>query len=67
MSLVSLSLDVGLNELRVLAIRHGSEMNLASEFQHLDTFFFKILTAMLFFMQCDTPQILYLRSATLDM
>jgi len=38
-SLVSLSLDVGFAELRVLVIRHGSEVNLASELQHLDTFF----------------------------
>ena len=40
MSLASLSLDVGFAELRVLAIRHYSKVNLASKLKHLDTFFF---------------------------
>jgi len=35
-SLASLSLDAGLTELRVSAIRRGSEVNLASELQHFD-------------------------------
>ena len=38
MSLASLSLDAGFAELRVLFIRRGSEVNLASEFQQFDNF-----------------------------
>ena len=38
MSLVSLSLDAGFTELRILVIRRDSEVNLASELQHLDNF-----------------------------
>jgi len=37
-SLASLSLDTGFVELRVLVIRHGSALNLASELQNLDIF-----------------------------
>jgi len=37
-SLTSLSLDAGFTELRVSVIRRGSEVNLASELQHLDNF-----------------------------
>ena len=38
MSLVSLSLDAGLTELRILVIKHGSEVNLVSELQHFNNF-----------------------------
>ena len=38
MSLVSLSLDAGFIELRISVIRCNSEVNLVSEFQHLDNF-----------------------------
>jgi len=37
-SLVSLSLDMSFIELRVSVIRCGYEVNLTSEFQHLDNF-----------------------------
>jgi len=37
-SLASLSLDAGFTELRVLVIRCGSEVNLASKLQHFDNF-----------------------------
>ena len=38
MSLTPLSLDASLTELRISVIRHGSEMNLASEVQHFGNF-----------------------------
>jgi len=37
-SLVSLSLDAGLTELRILVIKHGSKVNLVSELQHFNNF-----------------------------
>jgi len=37
-SLASLSLDAGFTESRILLIRRGSEMNLASKLQRLDNF-----------------------------
>ena len=65
MSLASLSLDAGFTELRVLLIRRGFEVNLASELQHLDNF--RLLTIVLSFLQYDTSRILYPKSVTLDM
>ena len=50
---------------RISVIRRGSEVNLVSELQHLEIF--QILTVVLSFLQCDTPQILCPKCVALDM
>ena len=65
MNLSSLRFDAGFFELRVLVIRRGSEVNLASELQHLDNF--EVADIVLSFLLCDTPRILCPNSVTLGM
>ena len=66
MSLVSLRLDTGSTKLHVLVVRRGSEVKLASDFQHFENFQVADFNVIIF-LQCDTPQTLCPSSVILDM